>query len=122
MIKKVDKNLRRQKIHKRIRKTISGTSERPRLSIYKTEKHIYAQIIDDTTGSTLLAVSTTSKSMKEALTKTWNKDAAKKIGLELGKEAVKKGIKNVVFDRGGYRYHGRIKELADGAREAGLLF
>jgi len=122
MIKKENRNWRRKKRHLSIRKKIYGTAERPRLSVYKSEKHIYAQIIDDDKGHTLVAASTLDKELRDVLKKTWNKEAAREVGKLIGKRAVEKGIKKVVFDRGGYRYHGRIKELADGAREAGLEF
>ena len=108
MLKKVDKNKKRQSRHFRIRNKITGTSERPRLNIYKSSKHIYAQVIDNATGTTLAG-----------LTKT---DAAKLVGKAVGERAKNKGINSVVFDRGGYLYHGRIKLLADGARESGLEF
>ncbi|MDK2886793.1 MAG: large subunit ribosomal protein [Thermosipho sp. (in: thermotogales)] len=122
MIKKENRNWRRKKRHLSIRKKIYGTADRPRLSVYKSEKHIYAQIIDDDKGHTLVAASTLDKELRDVLKKTWNKEAAREVGKLIGKRAVEKGIKKVVFDRGGYRYHGRIKELADGAREAGLEF
>ncbi|MBO8161950.1 MAG: 50S ribosomal protein L18 [Thermosipho sp. (in: Bacteria)] len=122
MIKKENKNWRRKKRHLSIRKKIRGTADRPRLCVYKSEKHIYAQIIDDDKGHTLVAASTLDKELKEVLSKTWNKEAAREVGKLIGKRAIEKGIKKVVFDRGGYRYHGRVKELADGAREAGLEF
>lgn len=122
MIKKENRNWRRKKRHLSIRKKIHGTADRPRFCVYKSEKHIYAQIIDDNKGHTLVAASTLDKELRESLKKTWNKEAAREVGKLIGKRAVEKGIKKVVFDRGGYRYHGRIKELADGAREAGLEF
>ncbi|QTA38697.1 50S ribosomal protein L18 [Thermosipho ferrireducens] len=122
MIKKENRNWRRKKRHLSIRKKIYGTEERPRLCVYKSEKHIYAQIINDEKGHTLVAASTLDKELREQLQKTWNKEAAREVGKLIGKRALEKGIKKVVFDRGGYRYHGRVKELADGAREAGLEF
>ncbi|SHH49996.1 50S ribosomal protein L18 [Thermosipho atlanticus] len=122
MIKKENRNWRRKKRHLSIRKKIYGTADRPRLCVYKSEKHIYAQIIDDDKGHTLTSASTLDKELREVLKKTWNKEAAREVGKLIGKRAIEKGIKKVVFDRGGYRYHGRIKELADGAREAGLEF
>lgn len=103
----------------RVRRKISGTSERPRLNVYRSNKHIYAQIIDDTAGKTLVAVATNAKEIGEELKKS---EAAKKAGEMIAKLAVQKGIEKVVFDRSGYIYHGRIKALADGAREAGLKF
>ncbi|ANQ53895.1 50S ribosomal protein L18 [Thermosipho sp. 1063] len=122
MIKRENRNWRRKKRHLSIRKKIHGTAERPRLCVYKSEKHIYAQVIDDDKGHTLVAASTLDKELREALKKTWNKEAAREVGKLIGKRAIEKGIKKVVFDRGGYRYHGRIAELAEGAREAGLEF
>jgi len=108
--------------HKRIRKKIFGTPERPRLSVFRSEKHIYAQIIDDTKGITLAAASTTEKALREKLQKTWNIEAAKEVGKLIAERALAKGIKEVVFDRGGFKYHGRVKALADAAREVGLKF
>ena len=119
MISKKDSNKARLQRHKRIRAKISGSAERPRLCVFKSSKHIYAQIIDDTTGNTLVACSTVEKDFTEY---GGNKDAAKKIGEEIAKRALDKGIKDVIFDRGGYLYHGRVKELAEGAREGGLSF
>lgn len=111
----------RQRRHARIRKKIFGTKERPRLSVFKSLNHIYAQIVDDTAGHTLCAASSLEK--EAALTgHKGNVAAARAVGALLGKRAVSAGIKRVVFDRGGYRYHGRIKALADAAREAGLEF
>lgn len=104
----------------RVRKKIRGTEERPRLNVHRSNKHIYAQIIDDTTGKTLAAASTKSKGLDGLDAK--KVDAAKKVGETIGKLAMEKGIDKVVFDRSGYIYHGRIKALADGAREAGLKF
>ena len=120
MLKKINKNLNRKARHARVRNKIEGTSERPRLNVYRSGKHIYAQIIDDTTKSTLASASTLDKTLE--LTSTANKEAAKKIGETIAKKAIEKGVESVVFDRSGYIYHGRIKELADGAREAGLKF
>ena len=120
MISKQDSNKARLQRHKRIRGKISGSAERPRLCVFKSSKHIYAQIIDDVTGNTLVACSTVEKDFADIY--GGNKDSAKKIGEEIAKRALNKGIKDVVFDRGGYLYHGRIKELAEGAREGGLNF
>lgn len=120
MLKKINKNENRKARHGRVRKKISGTPERPRLNVYRSGKHIYAQIIDDVSGSTLVSASTLDKSLN--LTATHNKEAAKSVGELIGKKAVEKGIEEVVFDRGGYIYHGKIKELAEGARESGLKF
>ncbi len=116
MIKKQSSNVSRLRRHKRVRKTISGTAERPRLNVYRSLKNIYAQIIDDTTGTTL--VSASSLDMEAG----GNKDAAKAVGTLVAKKALEKGISEVVFDRGGYIYHGRVAALAEGAREGGLKF
>ncbi len=120
MLKRINKNVNRKARHARVRKKIEGTSDRPRLNVYRSGKHIYAQIIDDTTNATLASASTLDKSLE--LTSTSNKEAAKKVGESIAKKAIEKNVENVVFDRSGYIYHGRIKELADGAREAGLKF
>lgn len=122
MIKREDRRELRLVRHRRIRKKISGTPERPRLSVYRSEKHIYAQIIDDVNGRTIVAASTVEKVLREKLQKTWNVDAAKEVGKLIAERAIAKGIKDVVFDRGGFKYHGRVKALADAAREAGLKF
>lgn len=122
MIKLLDKNQIRLRKHVRVRKKITGTTERPRLCVFRSAKHIYAQVIDDVTGKTLAAASTLDEAVKGKLACTGNKDAAHQVGKLVGTKAVEKGIKQVVFDRGGYLYHGRVKELADGAREAGLEF
>ncbi len=103
----------------RVRKKVAGTSERPRLNVFRSNKHIYAQVIDDISGVTIAAASTNSKGFDEKLKKS---EAAKKVGEMVGKLAMEKGVSKVVFDRSGYIYHGRIKALADGAREAGLKF
>ncbi len=108
--------------HRRIRKKVFGTPERPRLSVYGSLKHMYAQIIDDMKGHTLVAASTLDKEIRGEIKHGGNVEAAKKVGQLIAKRAVEKGIKKVVFDRGGFRYHGRIKALADAAREAGLEF
>ena len=112
----------RQTRHKRIRKKISGTSFRPRLAVFRSARHIYAQAIDDSAGSTLAASSTLAiqKSLKK--TYTGNKEAAKAVGADVAKKLIEKSISTVVFDRGGFVYHGRVQALADGAREAGLNF
>jgi len=122
VIKREDRRKLRLVRHKRIRKKLSGTTERPRLAVFRSEKHIYAQIIDDTKGVTLVAASTVEKAMREKLKKTWNVEAAKEVGKLIAERALAKGIKEVVFDRGGFKYHGRVKALADSAREAGLKF
>lgn len=122
MFKPIDKNAVRVKKHFRIRNKISGTPERPRLCVYRSNKHIYAQIIDDVNGITLVAASTLEAPLKGELSTCSNKEAAKRVGKLIGEKALAKGIKSVVFDRGGYLYHGRVASLAEGAREAGLEF
>ena len=119
MVTKKDKNAARLRRHARVRAKISGTAECPRLCVYRSNKHISAQIIDDTKGVTLAAATTQEKTF-EGLGS--NKEAARKIGEIIAKRALEKGIEAVVFDRGGYLYHGRVSELADGARKAGLQF
>lgn len=120
MIKRINRNANRKKRHSRVRRKINGTPSRPRLNIFRSENHIYAQIIDDSIGHTLVSASTLDKSANLASTK--NKEAAKFVGESVAKQALEKGIEEVVFDRGGFIYHGRIKELAESAREAGLKF
>ncbi len=122
MINKPNKNEIRLRKHDRVRKKIEGTPERPRLNVFRSLKNIYVQIIDDTTGNTLVAASTLDEALKGKLNNGGNKEAAKEVGKLIGQKAVEKGIKQVVFDRGGYIYHGRVKELAEGAREGGLDF
>ncbi len=122
MIKRIDKNSIRLRKHARVRKKINGTAETPRLSVFRSSKHIYAQIIDDVSSTTLVAASSLDEALKGKLEYSGNKDAAKEVGKLIATKAIEKGIKQVVFDRGGYLYHGRVKELADGAREAGLEF
>ena len=122
MLKKADKNAKRLQRHKRVRKKISGTTQRPRLCVFRSSNNIYAQIIDDTNRVTLVAASSLEAEVKGAVNHTGNKEAAKLVGQLVAKKAVEKGITEVVFDRGGYLYHGRIKELAEAAREAGLKF
>jgi LSU ribosomal protein L18P len=122
VIKKEGRNLKRIKRHLRIRKKVKGTPEKPRLAVFKSEKHIYAQIIDDTKGHTLVSASTLDKELRQKLSKTYNVEAAKEVGRLIAQRALSLGIKTVVFDRGGFKYHGRIKALADAAREAGLKF
>jgi len=112
----------RIKRHYRIRNTLSGTSSRPRLSVHRSHKNLYVQLIDDESSKTLLSLSTNDKIFKEECKWGGNIQAAKKLGAYVSKEAKKKGIEQVVFDRGGYLYHGRIRSLADSAREAGLKF
>jgi len=120
MFNKADRKLSREKRHLRVRKKVHGTAERPRLAVYRSEKNIYAQIIDDVAGKTLVAASTLDKEL--ALKVGSNKEAAKMVGEVIAKRAIEKGITEVVFDRGGYIYHGRVQTLAEGAREAGLQF
>lgn len=122
MIIKPDRKKIRQKKHLRIRKRIVGTPEVPRLAVYRSLKHIYAQLIDDTKGMTILSASTLEASVKSDEGSGGGVDIAKKVGQLLGQKALEKGIKSIVFDRGGNIYHGRIKAVADGAREAGLEF
>ena len=122
MLKKADKNAKRLQRHKRVRRKVFGTPQRPRLCVFRSSNNIYAQIIDDTNRVTLVAASSLDEAVKGAVNHTGNKEAAKMVGEMVAREAVEKGITEVVFDRGGYIYHGRIKELAEGAREAGLKF
>ncbi len=122
MIKQIDKNKIRLRKHERVRQKISGTPEKPRLCVFRSARHIYAQIIDDVNNTTLVAASTLDEALKGKLEYSGNKAAAREVGKLIGNKAIEKGIKKVVFDRGGYIYHGRVKELADGAREAGLEF
>ena len=119
MINKTDSNKARSKRHQRVRNKISGTPARPRLSVYRSLKHIYAQLIDDTNGVTLASASTVEKSFTEF---GGNQDAAFKVGKILAERAAEKGITECVYDRGGYVYHGRVQKLAEGAREGGLKF
>ena len=119
MVSKTDKNAMRQKRHVRVRGKISGTPERPRLNVYRSNTNIYAQIIDDVSGVTLAAAASNEKDFEGA---TGNKEAARKVGKLVAERAKAKGIDTVVFDRGGYIYHGRVAELAEGAREGGLEF
>lgn len=120
MIKKVARTKVRVNKHRKIRKNLNGTAERPRLSVYRSNRHIYVQMIDDTKGHTLAAASSSDEAL--GLTKTSDKEAAKAVGKAIAKKAADKGIETVIFDRGGYKYHGKIKALADAAREAGLKF
>lgn len=119
MIKRPDTNAQRLKRHKRVRSKVSGTPERPRLNVFRSEQHIYAQIIDDVSMTTICAASSVEKDFKGSGS---NKEGAKKVGQMIAERAKAKGIDTVVFDRGGFVYHGRIKELAEGAREGGLNF
>ncbi len=123
MIEPFDRKTKRISRHLAIRRKMHGTKAVPRLSVFVSDKHAYAQIIDDENSKTLVSASTDQKALKEALkNKTWNKTAARLVGKEIGTRAIEAGITEVVFDRSGFRYHGRIKELADGARESGLKF
>jgi len=120
MITKLDKNATRKKRHARVRAKLSGTSARPRLNVFRSNKHIYAQLIDDMSGVTLASASTLDKEL--TLESTSNLEAAQKVGELVAKRAVEKGISSIIFDRGGYLYHGRIQALADAARANGLQF
>jgi large subunit ribosomal protein L18 len=122
MINKKSRADVREKKHKKIRNRFSGTPERPRLSVFRSNDHMYAQIIDDTKGHTLVAASTNEKDVKAALKNTDDKEAAAYVGKLIGQRALEKGVKTVVFDRGGFIYHGKVQALADAAREAGLEF
>jgi large subunit ribosomal protein L18 len=113
---------KRTRRHLHVRRHVAGTPQRPRVSVYRSLSQIYAQIIDDTTGKTLVAVSTIDKELREKIGKLKKSEQAKEVGKALAQRAKKSGIQQVVFDRGGYRYHGRVKALADAAREAGLQF
>jgi large subunit ribosomal protein L18 len=120
MITKLDKNATRKKRHARVRAKLSGTAARPRLNVFRSNQHIYAQLIDDVNGVTIASASTMEKDF--GLESTSNLEAAQKVGELVAKRAVEKGFTSIVFDRGGYLYHGRIKALADTARENGLEF
>ena len=122
MVSKKSRQEVRLNKHRKLRNRFSGTAERPRLAVFRSNNHMYAQIIDDTVGNTLVAASTVEKDVKAELEKTNNVDAAAYLGTVIGKRAVEAGIKEVVFDRGGFIYHGKVKALADAAREAGLEF
>jgi large subunit ribosomal protein L18 len=122
MVKKESRQKVRVKKHSRIRNRISGTAERPRLAVFRSNNHMYAQIIDDTVGNTLVAASTLEKDVKAELKKTNDVEAAAYLGTVIAKKALEKGINTVVFDRGGFIYQGKIAALADAAREAGLEF
>ncbi len=122
MLRKISKNEIRERVHVRIRKKLQGTTERPRLAVFRSTAHIYAQVIDDTRGVTLVAASSTEKASGSKKPSGGNVAAAKEIGKRVAERAKENGINKVVFDRGGYLYHGRIKALADAAREAGLEF
>lgn len=119
---KASRSQLRKRRHARVRKKINGTSERPRLNVFRSNGHIYAQIIDDVAGNTLVSASSVDKAMRGDLGSQDPQEQAKSVGLTLAERAKSKGIENVVFDRGGYPYHGRVKALADGSREGGLVF
>lgn len=120
MIRKISRNEHRQRVHRRIRRKLSGTAETPRLSVFRSSRHIYAQLIDDRLGRTLAAASTVKNGV--SLTNGGKLAAAAEIGRLIGERAKEKGIRAAVFDRGGYRYHGRVKALAEASRKAGLEF
>ncbi|MCL2361410.1 MAG: 50S ribosomal protein L18 [Defluviitaleaceae bacterium] len=123
MIKKPSRAVARQKRHYKLRRYLVGTAQRPRLSVFRSNKHIYAQIIDDDIGHTLVSASTMTMAFKDSdLESSSNVEAAKAVGTEIANKAKEKGIETIVFDRGGYLYHGKVKALADAAREAGLKF
>jgi large subunit ribosomal protein L18 len=119
---RLDSNIIRLRIHERIRKKVSGDGERPRLCVFRSNKHIYAQIVDDAKGQTLAAASSRDEETRGAVKNGGNIAAAKAVGKTVAKRAIDKGIQSVLFDRGGYIYHGRVKALAEAAREAGLKF
>ena len=119
MVKKTDRKMERERRHLRVRRKVSGTAERPRLCVFRSNSNIYVQVIDDVAGNTLVSASTLDKEVK---TKHANKEAAKEVGALIAKRAADKKIETVVFDRGGYIYHGIVKELAEAAREGGLEF
>ena len=119
MLKKADKNAKRLQRHKRVRRKVFGTPQRPRLCVFRSNSNLYVQVIDDVAGNTLVSASTLDKEVK---TKHANKEAAKEVGKLIAKKAAEKNITEVVFDRGGYIYHGVVKELAEAAREGGLKF
>ena len=122
MVSKKSREVVRQTKHRRLRNTLSGTADRPRLAVFRSNNHMYAQIIDDTVGNTLVSASTLDKEVKADLEKTNNVEAAAKLGTVIAKKALDKGISTVVFDRGGFIYQGKIAALAEAAREAGLEF
>jgi large subunit ribosomal protein L18 len=121
-VRRLSRDLKRQRVHQRVRMTVSGTAERPRLCVYRSLDHIYAQVIDDRAGKTLVSASSADKDTKKSLKGGGNVAAAKVVGKTVAERAKAAGVSRVVFDRGGYKYHGRVKALADAAREAGLQF
>ena len=118
----VSREIARKRRHERVRKKVSGTADRPRLNVYRSLDNIYAQVIDDSTGNTLVSASTVDKELRADLASLKKSEQAKAVGKAVAERALAKGIKEVVFDRGGYPYHGRVKALADGSREGGLVF
>ncbi|HOL16802.1 MAG TPA: 50S ribosomal protein L18 [Bacillota bacterium] len=122
MIKKQSRNELRKRRHRRVRRKVSGSPERPRLNVFRSSRHIYAQVIDDLAGRTLVAASSLDPGLREQLRHGGNREAAQKVGELLARRALDKGITEVVFDRGGYIFHGRVKALAEAARENGLKF
>ena len=122
MVKKTSRSEVRENKHRRIRSRLSGTPEKPRLAVFRSNNHMYAQVIDDEAGNTIVSASTVQEDVKKGLDKTNNVEAAKKLGEVIAKKALDNGIKTVVFDRGGYIYQGKVKALAEAAREAGLEF
>ena len=122
MVSKVSRSAVRTEKHRRIRRHLAGTAERPRLAVFRSNNHIYAQIIDDTVGKTLVAANTLQKDINAELENTDNIEAAALVGKAIAQKALEAGITTVVFDRGGYIYHGKVQALADAAREAGLVF
>ena len=122
MVSKKSRTVVRENKHRRMRHHLAGTAMRPRLAVFRSNNHMYAQIIDDTVGNTIVSASTLDKDIKGAVEKTNNVDAAAQVGTSIAKKALEKGITTVVFDRGGYIYHGKVQALADAAREAGLTF
>ena len=121
-VRRVSRDEHRRRIHRRVRQSVSGTPERPRLSVYRSLTHLYAQVIDDSIGRTLVSASSNDKESRKLTKGGGNVAAAKIVGKTVAERARQKGISQVVFDRGGYRYHGRVKALAEAAREAGLKF
>ncbi len=122
MNKQKEKRFKRIRRHRRLRNTVQGTPDRPRLAVFRSLRHIYAQVIDDTAGHTLAAASTLDDELGESLESTSNCEAAQAVGKRVAEKAIAHGLRTVVFDRGGYKYHGRVKALAEAAREAGLKF
>jgi large subunit ribosomal protein L18 len=122
LITKEDRNEARKRRHLRVRKKLAGTAARPRLNVFRSNKHIYAQVIDDSLGTTLVSASTLDKEIRDSISNGGSVEAARKVGELVAKRALEKGLTAVVFDRGGYLYHGRVQALAEAAREAGLQF